>query len=133
MVCAAALLALGIFVLPRMMSREQNMEQRPTAAVPSQTTGIPTTGESEPSLSQPPQPVTPAPPATQPQVPMLSYEEYLNMTPQEQQDHYLTFPSITEYMAWLDAAKQAYEDSLDRIEIEGDGNLDIGDIIEGMD
>ena len=128
MVCAAALLAFGIFVLPCMMDREQNMEQRPTAAAPSQTTSIPTTGESHPT-----RPVTPAPPATQPQVPMLSYEEYLNMTPQEQQDHYLTFPSITEYMAWLDAAKQAYEDSLDRIEIEGDGNLDIGDIIEGMD
>lgn len=96
-------------------------------------------GESD----QPPQesvhqtdPVTtepPAPPATtEPQVSdsdpaKLTYEEYLTMSPAQQQAHYEQFASLEDYIAWHNAALAEYEENQNSIEVTG--GIDIGDFM----
>lgn len=60
---------------------------------------------------------------------MLTYEEYLALTPAQQQAYYETFEDYEAYFAWLNQAKENYENSKDQIEIDGSGSLDLGDII----
>lgn len=62
---------------------------------------------------------------------LLSYEEYLALTPAEQQAYYETFADYEAYFAWLNKAKEDYENNKDQIEIGGNGSLDLGDIIGG--
>jgi hypothetical protein len=62
---------------------------------------------------------------------MLTYEEYLALTPAQQQAYYETFEDYEAYFAWLNQAKEDYENSKDQIEIDGSGSLDLGDIIGG--
>ena len=57
----------------------------------------------------------------------VTYEEYLSMTPAEQQAHYEQFPSLEAYIAWHNAALAEYEDSQSSIEVTG--SVDIGDYI----
>jgi len=42
-----------------------------------------------------------------------------------------SFGSHDAYIAWLTAAKKEYEDSQNRIEIGGDGSVDLGDLTGG--
>lgn len=121
--CAAALLVLGIFVLSRLQDKPQALEHRP---------GAETTVVSQPPSTVPAQSAATAPSATKSQVPGMNYEEYMELTPGEQQAYFLSFPSYVEFMQWFNAAKKAYKDSQNLIEIEGDGEIDIGDIIEGL-
>ena len=55
----------------------------------------------------------------------------MDLTAEEQQAYFETFASIEDYFVWYNAAKQEYEDKKDKVDIGGDGNVDIGDIIGG--
>lgn len=84
--------------------------------------------------TEPPTPTDPpAPPATtEPQgssydPSKLTYEEYLKMSPAEQQAHYEAFPSLEAYIAWHNAALAEYEENQDSIEVTG--GIDIGDFM----
>ena len=92
-----------------------------TTATTSATTAVPTTT----STTAPTQP-------DDPRVQLAAeYEAYMALSPEEQQAYFLSFSSYTDFFAWFNAAKDAYEALQDRIEIGGDGNVDIGDLIEG--
>lgn len=75
----------------------------------------------------------PAPPATtEPQVSgkdpaKVTYEEYLAMSPFEQQAHYEQFASLEDYIAWHNAALAEYEENQGSIEVTG--GIDIGDFM----
>lgn len=99
--------------------------EEPTEATESTDPMTPTEGEGT-TETQPNEPETP--PTTEPDV-LLTYSEYLALTPQEQHAYFLSFPSPADYVAWFDQAKAEYEASKDDIVIEGGGNLDIGDLI----
>jgi hypothetical protein len=62
---------------------------------------------------------------------LMSYEEYLALTPAQQQAFYESFESAEAYFAWLHKEKEDYENNKDQIEIDGGGSLDLGDIIGG--
>lgn len=87
------------------------------------------TSPTEPDGTNPPA----EPPATtQPQAggsdpAKLTYEEYLAMSPYEQQAHYESFPSLEAYIAWHNAALAEYEENQDSIEVTG--GIDIGDFM----
>lgn len=87
--------------------------------------------ETEPA--QPTEPQSTQPPATtEPQIGIgdpadVTYEEYLAMTPQEQQAHYEQFPSLEAYIAWHNAALEEYEENQGSIEVTG--GIDIGDFM----
>ncbi len=62
---------------------------------------------------------------------VCTYEEYQNMTDAEQKAYRNSFPSISDYFAWLGAAMEEYENSQNKVEIGGDGSVDLGDYIGG--
>ena len=62
---------------------------------------------------------------------LLSYTEYLALSPAEQQAYYETFEDYEAYFEWLNQAKEDYENNKDQIEIGGGGSLDLGDILGG--
>lgn len=98
----------------------------PTDAPTEPSAPIQTTPAVEPT--DPPAPPQTEPPATGSADPAaLTYEEYLAMTPAQQQAHYEQFPSLEAYIAWHNAALAAYEDS--NISIEVTGGIDIGDFM----
>ena len=75
---------------------------------------------------------TEAPVETQPQTggrgpADVTYEEYLAMSPYEQQAHYEQFASLEAYIAWHNAALAEYEENQTSIEVTG--GIDIGDFI----
>ena len=87
--------------------------------------------ETEPAQPTQPQPTQP-PATTEPQTGTadpadVTYEEYLAMTPQEQQAHYEQFPSLEAYIAWHNAALEEYEEKQNSIEVTG--GIDIGDFM----
>ena len=59
----------------------------------------------------------------------LSYEEYNALSGEEQEAYFNTFDSIEDFVAWYNTAKQEYEASVTQIEIGGDGEVDLGDLI----
>lgn len=84
-----------------------------------------------------PKPTTPKP--TEPTKPtegdpsddyVTEYERFLEMSPSEQEEYVDSFPSLDAFFDWYNAAKEAYEQANPPIDA-GDGNIDIGDIIEG--
>lgn len=86
------------------------------------------TDPTEPKPTDPPAP----PETTQPQAggadpADLTYEEYLAMSPSEQQAHYEQFPSLDAYIAWHNAALAEYEENQSSIEVTG--GIDIGDFM----
>ena len=58
----------------------------------------------------------------------MTYEEYLAMTPAQQQAHYEQFPSLEAYIAWHNAALAEYEENQSSIEVTG--GFDIGDFMD---
>lgn len=91
------------------------------------------TDSTEPAPSDPAEPQPTEPPATtQPQAggsdpADLTYEEYLAMSPYEQQAHYEQFPSLDAYIAWHNAALAEYEENQESVEVTG--GIDIGDFM----
>ena len=97
--------------------RQEDPTEPPTATQPPR--------ETEPQPTQPPA-------ATEPQIGTsdpadVTYEEYLAMSPQEQQAHYEKFPSLEAYIAWHNAALEEYEENQGSIEVTG--GIDIGDFM----
>ena len=91
------------------------------------------TNPTEPDPADPTDPQPTEPPATtQPQAggsnpADLTYEEYLAMSPYEQQAHYEQFTSLEAYIAWHNAALAEYEENQSSIEVTG--GIDIGDFM----
>lgn len=90
-------------------------------------------GEMPPVVTEPEQPQPPVESETgePPTAPdrKTTYEEYMAMTPEQQQDFFESFPSVQAFMEWYNDAKAEYEASKDGIIIDG-GDIDIGDYIE---
>ena len=55
----------------------------------------------------------------------LTYEQYNALSGEEQLAYMESFASMADYFAWYNAAKKAYEDSQNRIEVS-DGHIDLG-------
>ena len=55
-----------------------------------------------------------------------TYLEYYNMSESEQIEHYESFSDPTDFLAWYNRVKEAYEKEQDRIEIGEGGSVDIG-------
>lgn len=95
----------------------------------------PTAEPTAPDETDPTEPdeTDPAEPTTQPTQPqagtqepvVLSYEEYMALSPAEQQSYYETFPSLEDYIAWHNAALAEYEANQDTV--VATGPVDIGD------
>ena len=58
----------------------------------------------------------------------ITYAEYLAMSADEQFEYYNSFPSYVEFFAWLNAAKEEYEQANKNPTLGEDGSLDVGDI-----
>ena len=54
----------------------------------------------------------------------LSYEEYINMTADAQEEFFYTFASVAEFKLWYKEAKAKYDAEHKPPEIDGDINLD---------
>lgn len=69
--------------------------------------------------------------ATEPEggISYVSYEEYTNMTPEEQLAYYNQFPSMEAFVQWYNEAKAEYDKEHGAIDV-GDGDIDLGDIIK---
>lgn len=61
---------------------------------------------------------------------LTEYEQFQNMSPEQQQAYMESFESIEAFFEWLNEAKEAYEKANPPIEV-GSGIIDIGAIIEG--
>lgn len=64
------------------------------------------------------------PEETKPQNTVTEYEEYLAMSPEEQQAFFESFDSVDAYFAWLNAAKAEYEEKQNASDLEG-GSVDL--------
>lgn len=84
--------------------------------------------ETEPEETEPEEPTTESTGAAE-EADRVTYEEYNNMTPEEQVAFFQSFGSVEEFMAWYNQAKEEYEKEHGSIEIE-DGNIDLGDIVK---
>lgn len=60
---------------------------------------------------------------------LLTYEEYIAMTPEQQQSYYLSFENYVDFFNWYNEAKAKYDEENKPPEIDGD--IDIGDIVGG--
>lgn len=58
----------------------------------------------------------------------ITYAEYIAMSADEQFEYYNSFPSYVEFFAWLNAAKEEYEQANKNPTLGEDGSLDVGDI-----
>lgn len=61
----------------------------------------------------------------------VTYEEYISMSGSEQQKYFESFESPEAFFAWYNDAKAKYEAENPSIEIGGDEEIDLGDIIGG--
>lgn len=57
----------------------------------------------------------------------VTYEEYNDMTPEEQLAFFNQFASMEDFVAWYNEAKAEYEKENGAIDV-GDGNIDMGNI-----
>ena len=57
---------------------------------------------------------------------VYTYDDYLAMSSTERKEFKDQFGSTSAFLAWYNAAKKEYEDSQDRIEIGGDGEVNLG-------
>ncbi len=62
----------------------------------------------------------------------LTYEEYQAMSGPERQEWLESFPTMDDFLAWLNAAKSQYEaEQATRETINGNDPINIGDLING--
>lgn len=69
-------------------------------------------------------------PEQDPERTKTEYELYMEMSAEEQKKKLESFATVQEFFDWLERAKQEYEDSLDYIEIDGNGPVDIDGILD---
>ena len=61
----------------------------------------------------------------------MTYEQYEAMSGEEQEAFFNTFSNPADFFAWYAQAKAEYEAQNPSIEIGGNGNIDIGEILGG--
>ena len=61
----------------------------------------------------------------------MSYEEYMALDSKAQQAYYESFATPEAFFEWFNKAKSEYEAKDDSIEIDGNGSIDINDILNG--
>ncbi len=61
------------------------------------------------------------------EMPNITYEDYINMTAQQQTDFIKSFSSVGKFTEWYNAAKSKYDIDNDKIYI-GEESIDLGDI-----
>lgn len=106
-------------------------KRNPTVSSSNTSKPVSTTAPKNPSdttSKNPSSSTTTTKPAAEPDL-SLTYKEYISLSPAEQQAYFETFASIDDYFTWYNAAKKAYEDEQNRVEITG--GIDIGDLIGG--
>lgn len=59
----------------------------------------------------------------------LTFAEFLEMSPAEQQAYMESYENITDFLEWYRKAEEKYNSKKTDIEIGGDGEIDIGDYI----
>lgn len=57
----------------------------------------------------------------------MTYEEYISMSPENQQKYMQSYENMEDFFAWYNNAKAKYDEENAGIEI--DGSIDIGDYI----
>ncbi len=80
----------------------------------------PATPTQKPEKENPETPTTTTPEKKDPI--LLTYEEYLKLSPALQQAYYESFPSMDAYMQWFKAATKEYNDKKDDNSTQVDGN-----------
>ena len=100
-------------------------EPKPTEPKPTE----PNPTEPKPTEPKPTEPEPTEPEVTEPveEVHQVTYEEYNNMSPEEQVAFIKKFDSMQDFLAWYKQAKAEYEKDNGSIDIE-DGNIDLGGI-----
>lgn len=60
---------------------------------------------------------------------LITYAEYLAMSPQEQYEYYKSFSNYDDFFAWIDAAEEEYkENNGDGPTLDEDGNINVDDL-----
>ena len=112
----------------------ENTTVQPTAGteMPTQPVSPETKPGVETEQTKPSEPPAPSE-ATEPEEAhkQLTFAEYLALDAAGRQAYVESFSSMEEAMLWYATAQKEYEESQDKIDISG-GNIDLGDIIEGM-
>ena len=100
-------------------------EPKPTEPKPTE----PKPTEPKPTEPKPTEPKPTEPEATEPaeEEPRVTYEDYINMSPEEQVAFIQKFDSMQDFLTWHKQAKAEYEKDHGAIDIE-DGNIDLGGI-----
>lgn len=99
----------------------------PSADPSAEPTGAPT-GDSTAAATNAP---TEKPVATKkPSAGASDYERYQNMSKEQQVEFYNSFSDPMDFFAWFDKAQQEYESQRDVIELDGNTNIDLGEILD---
>lgn len=59
----------------------------------------------------------------------LTFAEFLEMTPAEQQAYMESYEDITDFLEWYRRAEETYKAEQTSVEVGGNGDIDIGDFI----
>jgi hypothetical protein len=90
---------------------------KPTAAPTQAPTAVPTESPTEAPTDAPVEDTYKAP---------QNYEEYLAMSREHQIRFKESFSSLSDFVTWLNDARQAYEASQEKSEVGSDGIIDLG-------
>lgn len=60
----------------------------------------------------------------------LTFEQYLKLTPAEQQNYYKSFNSVEDFADWYKKAQAEYNGSDGSIQVGGDGSFNLGEYID---
>ena len=61
---------------------------------------------------------------------LLTYEEYMKLTPVEQQKYYEKFENPVDFGKWYTDAKAEYDANDDSIHVSGNGTLDLDEYLD---
>ncbi len=61
---------------------------------------------------------------------VLTYSQYIKLSPAKQQEYFESFKSYTDFISWYNKAKKEYDAQQDSIRVEGGDSFDISDYIK---
>ena len=61
----------------------------------------------------------------------LTYEQYNELSAAEQEEYFYSFNTVEDFFAWYNKVKEEYEKNQEYTEIDGDGNISIGEEEDG--
>lgn len=88
----------------------------------------PTEPESEPSQPVQSEPEVTAPEVIDPEEGEMTYRKFHDMTPSQQQAYVESFESLDAFFLWYAEAQEQYEKENPPIIIDGNGEIDLGEI-----